>query len=200
VKLVDGQGGSPELAVGTGTIALAWTSTFGRRHEVWAAIFDRNYKQLVAPFQLTNDRVFGAFPQIIWNNDRYVVAFYDPDMPLHAIWGATFDESGKVLTPLTKLTESTRFSRYPSLLPLGDRVLLVFSDTKDGAGGYELYSKMLDKNLASPTTERRITNATGDSIFPIASFGPTGDVGVLFRDDRTGSLHAYFTRLVCQAK
>ncbi len=200
VKLVDGQGGSPELAVGTGTIALAWTTTVGRRHEVWTAIFDRNYKQLVAPFQLTNDRVFGAFPQITWNNDRYVVAFYDPDMPLHAIWGATFDEAGKLLTPLTKLTESPRFSRYPSLLPLGDRVLLVFSDTKDGAGGYELYSKMLDKNLGSPTAERRITNATGDSIFPIASFGPTGDVGVLFRDDRTGSLHAYFTRLVCQAK
>lgn len=200
VKLVDGQGGSPELAVGTGTIALAWTMTIGRRHEVWVAVFDREYKQLVAPFQITNERVAGAFPAIIWNNDRYVVAFYDPDMPLHAIWGATFDEAGKIQTPLTKLTESPRFSRYPSILPLGDRVLLVFSDTKDGAGGYELYSKMLDKNLSKPTVEHRVTNAAGDSIFPIAAFGPTGDVGVLFRDDRSGALHAYFTRLVCQAK
>src|SRR5205085_5974616 len=112
------------------------------------------------------------------------------DSPLHAIWGATFDETGKILTPLKQLTESPRFSRYPSILPLGDRILLVFSDTKDGAGGYELYSKMLDKNLVPMGTERRITNATGDSIFPMAAFGPTGDVGVLFRDDRLGDLHA----------
>ena len=163
-------------------------------------IYSRELKELVPPFKVNTSSVSGAFPTVIWNNDRYVVAFYDPDSPLHAIWGATFDEAGKVLTPLKQLTDSPKFSRYPSILPLGDRVILVFSDTKDAAGGYELYSKMLDKNLGALGAERRITNAIGDSIFPITSFGPTGDVGVLFRDDRLGALHAYFTRLVCQAK
>jgi hypothetical protein len=200
VKLTDGQGGSPELAVGTGSIALAYTETIGRKHDVRVGIYSRELKELVPSFAITTKTVSGAFPVIIWNNDRYVVAFYDPDSTVHAVWGATFDESGKILTPLTKITDSPKFSRYPSILPLGDRVILVWSDTKDSAGGYELYSKMLDKNLAPLGSERRITQATGDSIFPIATFGPTGDVGVLFRDDRLGALHTYFTRLVCQAR
>jgi hypothetical protein len=197
---VDGQSGSPELAIGTGTIALAWTVTIGRRHEIWAAIFDREYNGIGAPFPITNDTVSGVFPGIIWNADRYVVTFYDPDSPLHAIWGYAFDEAGTVRVPLKQLTESPRFTRYPSLLPLGDRAFLVFADTKDGNAGYELYSKMLDRDLNPLSAERRITNAPGDSIFPIAAFGPTGDVGVLFRDDRGGALHAWFTRLVCEAK
>lgn len=200
VKLVDGQGGSPEIAVGTGTIALAYTLTFGKTHEIWAAIYDREYKRLVDPFKITSKTVSGAFPAIVWNKDRYVVAFYDPDSPTHAVWGSAFDEKGGVLVPLTKLTESPRFSRYPTLRPLGDRVLLVWSDTKAGAGGYELFTKMLGANLEAKGAEQRITNATGDSIFPVSTFGPTGDIGVLFRDDRLGTLQTYFTRLVCKAK
>jgi hypothetical protein len=78
-------------------------------------------------------------------------------------------------------------------------MLLVFSDTKDGNGGYELYSKMMDRNLNALGAERRVTNAIGDSVFPISTFGPTGDVGVLFRDNRLGNDHVWFTRLVCQA-
>ncbi len=199
VKLVDGQGGSPDLAVGTGSVGLAYTLTFGKRHEIWAAVYDRAYKRLVEPFRVTDAAVSGVFPVIAWNKDRYVVAFYDPDSSAKAVWGLAFDETGKVLVPLTRLTESPRFSRYPSLLPLGDRLLLVWSDTKAGAGGYELYSKLLDATLVAKGAEQRITNATGDSIFPVSTFGPTGDVGVLFRDDRLGTLQTYFTRLVCKA-
>ncbi len=199
VKLVDDQGGSPELAVGTGTIALAWTRTFGKKHEVWAAVFDREYRQIVSPFRVSTASVGGVFPVVTWNNDRYVIAFYDPDSPLHAIWGMAFDEAGKATIPLKKLTDSPRYTRYPSLLPLGDRMLLVFSDTKDGNRGYELYSKMLDRDLTPLGAERRVTNAIGDSVFPISTFGPTGDVGVLFRDNRLGNDHVWFTRLVCQA-
>lgn len=199
VKLVEGQGGSPELAVGTGSIALAWTVTIGKRHEVWAAVFDREYKTVAPPFKVTTASVSGVFAALTWNSDRYVIAFYDPDSPLHAVWGAAFDEKGASKVPLKKLTDSPRFTRYPSILPLGDRMLLVFSDTKDGNSGYELYSKMLDRELNPLGGERRITNAIGDSVFPVAQFGPTGDVGVLFRDNRLGNDNVWFTRLVCQA-
>ena len=199
VRLVDGQGGSPDLAVGKGTLGLAYTVTAGKRHEIWVSIYDRAYGSVVAPFKVTTATVSGVFPVLVWNVDRYVVAFYDPDSTAKAVWGQAFDEAGKALTPLTKLTESPRFSRYPSLLPLGDRVLLVWSDTKAGAGGYELYSKMLGADLSPKGAEQRITNAAGDSIFPVSTFGPSGDIGVLFRDDRLGSMQTYFTRLVCKA-
>jgi hypothetical protein len=197
VKLVDGQGGGPELAVGLGTLGLTWTVTSGRRRDVWAAIFDRELRPKVRPFRLTSDAISGVFPQIAWNRDRYVVAWYDPDQAKKAVYGATFDEAGAIKQATRALTESPRASRYPALLPLGDRVLLVFSDTKDG-GAYELYTKMLDTNLAAIGGEQRITRAAGDSIFPVATFGPSGDVGVLFRDDRAGGPNTYFTRLVCR--
>jgi hypothetical protein len=45
--------------------------------------------------------------------------------------------------------------------------------------------------------ERRITFAKRDSIYPMAEFGPDGNVGILFRDDRDGEQHVWFTRLGC---
>jgi len=42
-----------------------------------------------------------------------------------------------------------------------------------------------------------VTQAPGDSVYPMASFGPNGDVGILFRDDRIGGQHVFFTRLQC---
>ncbi len=199
-RLVAGQGGAPELAVGLGTIAMAWTETLGKRHDVEVAIFDRELRPKVEPFRVTTPAVSGVFPVITWNADRYVVAFYDPDGAKKAIFAAAYDESGAPVVPLRQVTESPKFSRYPSLLPLGDRLLLTFSDTKDANGGYELYTKMLDRDLGPLGPEQRITRAKGDSVFPVAAFGPDGDVGVLFRDDRLGALHTWFTRLVCRGE
>ncbi|MBW2528943.1 MAG: hypothetical protein JRI23_32505, partial [Deltaproteobacteria bacterium] len=43
-----------------------------------------------------------------------------------------------------------------------------------------------------------LTNAAYDSTDPIAAFGPEGDLGILFRDDRDGGYHhVWFTRLSC---
>lgn len=43
----------------------------------------------------------------------------------------------------------------------------------------------------------RVTRAIGDSVFPHLASGPTGEVGILFRDDRTRADLVWFTRLVC---
>ncbi len=37
----------------------------------------------------------------------------------------------------------------------------------------------------------------GDSLDPTLSFGPKGEVGVLFGDSRSGSKQVYFTHLEC---
>jgi hypothetical protein len=46
--------------------------------------------------------------------------------------------------------------------------------------------------------ERRLTDAIGDSIFPMLAFGPTGEAGVLFRDDRSNGVQVSFTTLECR--
>ena len=89
-------------------------------------------------------------------------------------------------------------SRYPSLLPLGDRALVVYSDDRDANSGYELYSRMFDRELSPIGSEMRLTNAPFDSVYPVTAFGPEGEVAILFRDDRQGGAHhVWFTRLGC---
>ena len=54
------------------------------------------------------------------------------------------------------------------------------------------------KDLDPLGAEVRIPNAPRDSVFPGAAFGPGGDLGVLFRDDReSGKQNIYFSRLGC---
>ncbi|HMI84441.1 MAG TPA: hypothetical protein VK550_10130, partial [Polyangiaceae bacterium] len=84
----------------------------------------------------------------------------------------------------------------PALLPFGDRVLLVWADDRDGNEGYELYAKMLDRRLEPLGAEMRLTTSPGDSIDPIVAFGPGGDAGILFSDNRAGAPQTFFTRLV----
>lgn len=199
VKLVDGPAGAPQIAVGVGSLGVTWDVLEGKNHAVYAAVFARDFSPLVPPFRVTTMSIRGVYPRIAWNDDRYVVTFHDQDSAKKAVYGMAFDEKGAAVVPLKQLTDSPKSSRLPWALPLGDRMLLVFSDNKDGNAGYELYTKMLDKNLGAISPERRVTNAPGDSFNAIASFGPTGDVGVLFRDDRLKEVHTFFTRLVCVA-
>ncbi|PIE05642.1 MAG: hypothetical protein CSA75_03695 [Sorangium cellulosum] len=74
---------------------------------------------------------------------------------------------------------------------------MIFSDDRDSNEGYELYAKMLTARLEATSVEVRITNAQGHSVWPIARFGPNGNAGVLFRDDRYQEQHVFFTKLSC---
>jgi hypothetical protein len=76
-------------------------------------------------------------------------------------------------------------------------VQLVFADDKDQNVGYELYAKQLSRDLVPLEAELRLTFAKGDSVGPLAAFGPSGDIGVLFDDYRDGYAHVYFARLGC---
>ena len=95
------------------------------------------------------------------------------------------------------IAKTPRQARYPAMLPYGDRVLLVWSDNRDQNRGYELYAKTLSRSLDTLAGEMRITDAPGESIDPTMSFGPSGEVGILFGDWRSGESEAYFTRLTC---
>ena len=77
------------------------------------------------------------------------------------IYGAVVDEEGNILTPPTVLATTPEHARYPWLLPLGDRVLVVFSDDRDGNEGYELYAKMMTASLEAASNDLRITTHRG---------------------------------------
>lgn len=193
---------SPQIATGLSSVGVVWTHGDPSKHGIAFQTFGFDLKpKMDKAIELVPDGLSGVFPTIVWSKltEQYLVAYYDPDHTPRAIYATALGEDGKVAIPPKKVTDSPRHSRYPALLPLGDRTLLVWSDDKDQSGGYELYSKMLGNLLDDMGAESRVTSAKGDSVFPIATFGPQGNVGVLFRDDRDGTQEVWFSHLVCEA-
>lgn len=205
VQLTDASSGfadeAPAAAAGRSGIGVAWATGNAITHFIKFQTFTAELEPQSPVITLTTGETDAVYPTVVWNRDRYVVAWFDKSASPKGIYGAAISEDGEVLTPPTPISNPGPFrSRYPFLLPLGDRLLAIYSDDRDQNDGYELYAVMLNADLTRIGSEQRLTFARRDSIYPVAAFGPDGDVGILFRDDRErGEHHVYFTRLACVA-
>lgn len=190
---------SPVLAKGQKTLGLTWAFGDASVGAVEFRAYDLELNPASPEVVVTDGVTKALYPTIVWNTDRYIVAWYDDEIMPRGIFGAALDEAGTVLVPPTRLTDPgpAGRSRYPQLKPLGDRLLLLYADDRDGNDGYELYARSLTPDLAPLTAETRITFAARDSIYPVATFGPEGTLGILFRDDRDGTPQVFFTSLAC---
>lgn len=191
---------APSVAVGLKTVGVAWALGDAMSHLIQFQALSPDLGTPVAPpITVSSGATEAVYPNIVWNKDRYVVAWFDKSASPKAIYAAAVKEDGTLITPATAITHPGAFrSRYPFLRPLGDRLLLAFSDDRDQNGGYEIYTRMITPDLAPLGGEIRVTDAPHDSLYPIASTGPQGFLGILFRDDRDGGEHnIYFTRLAC---
>ena len=189
---------SPVLAVGRPGLGLAWVRGNASVHRVLFAPYTFDLKPNHAPIELTPPNAAGVYPTIVWNRDAFVVAWYEPGGS-NAVFAAAVDGAGTIQTPAKKISDSPRFARDPSILALGDRLLMVYADARDRNSGYELYTRMISRTLDPIGNPARMTTSPGDSVQPQIAFGPQGEVGVLFRDDRPGTPQTYFTHLVCSA-
>jgi hypothetical protein len=191
---------SPSIATGVKTIGAAWFFGTSDNGAVQFQPFSLDLTTPVgAPTTLSDGLGNAVEPVVVWNRDRYVVTWYEKGNTPHAIYGATVDETGKVLLKATAMTTpgNTAHTRFQSLKPLGDRLLFVYASDRDDNDGFELYSQMILPDLTPVTPATRLTDAPGDSISPIAVFGPKGDVAIEFQDSRLGGQDTWFTRLVC---
>lgn len=139
----------------------------------------------------------GEYPRAARLGDGWVVAWHGMTPSSRTIWAVRVSATGERLGIARPVVETRGHARYPYVLGLGDRVLMVYSDDRDGLQGYELYFTMLDASLAQLTPPVRLTENAGDTIFPAAAFGPNGDIGILFRDEPLDWGRVLFTRLVC---
>ena len=184
-----------------GRVGLAWMRRGGDGRAVWFMTADDALHRVGAEARLSPPGQQAVNAALTWSGDRWVVAWYDddPSSPDHEVWGAAVDREGRPLVAARRLTRDPGFSRYPALLPLGDRFLMVWSDDREG-GRYGLFAQVFSLAL-DPLTEAsavtRATTPTTASVYPALSRGPAGDVGVLFRDQRDGRIQTWFTRLRC---
>jgi hypothetical protein len=198
-RLTQQGGESPRVAAGRPGLGIAWTRTRFDGPRVFFRAFDYQLQPLGQEVQLSPQGTPGRYPEIVWNQKNFVAAWTDPTTTRTSVWGAVVDGTGNTVVAAKQISDSPRFARDPSLIPLGDRVIVVFADSRDQNGGFELYSRMLDDRLVPKGPSARLTTHVGDSTSPIAHFGPEGEIGVLFRDDREGAPQTYFTSLVCRA-
>jgi len=202
VKLIDdsGQGQvAPIIAAGKSSLGVVWTRTREAEHQLMFATFDPQLRITSAPTQLTPSMSKSDAAALTYNGSEYVIAWQDDaGTTSKQIFGTVRGERGEVVQRVKQLTQSPKVARYPDLLPYGDRVLLVWSDGRDDPLAWEIYAKTLSASLDSLSGEERLTHTlTSNSIGPRASFGPNGEVGILYTDNVDGAGHAYFTRLAC---
>ena len=188
---------APAVAAGRRSLGVTWVrGEAAQSHRVIFAPFDFELRHL-APATVLSNTAHAVYPTIVYSEPQFIIAWYE-DPPGPNIFGAVRDDLGQEVVRAKVITSGNRHARTPALLPFGDRVLLVWADDRDGNAGYELYTKMLDRRLEPLGPEQRLTNARGDSIDPVLAFGPGGDVGILFSDNRPGVPQTFFTRLGCE--
>jgi hypothetical protein len=194
----------PRIAKGDTELGLVFTVGVGALRQLFFRTLSADLSVLGPEVLLGSGDV--ASSAITWSGDRYVVVWdtqvrsaQGDKVPGAAIRGAAVASDGTVLVPERDVTEPAGFARSEAVLPLGDRLLLVWAEAAPSGGSYALYSKMLGRELVEASLERRVTNGPSDSVNPAAAFGPSGDVAVAFEDLRSGNFQVYATRLACVA-
>ncbi|HEX7668418.1 MAG TPA: putative metal-binding motif-containing protein [Polyangiaceae bacterium] len=140
-----------------------------------------------------------ASSAIAWSRDRYVVVWDTASaVPGPTIHGAAIAADGTVLVSDHAVTAQAPFARSEALLPLGDRLLLAWSEY--AGGSYSIYAKMIGPELLELSPPSRITQGGSDSLNPILAIGPSGAVAVAFEGQTTGLFQVYATRLECVAR
>jgi hypothetical protein len=203
--LIASEGQHPVVAVGPSSYAVAVVHSVGRDHFIQAQTFNTDWSPRSSLTTMTPGRLDGVTPTIVWSGSQYVIAWHDQMGAARDVYVAAINEDGVITHPAHTTVTSSGQSRYPSLLALHDGLtLLLWSDTRDDFGGYELYVTTLSPTLA-PMSERRLTVAKGNSLFAIPAFagsskgkgGPIDRAGVHFQDDRSGVLATWYLPLEC---
>ncbi len=198
----DDQG--PSLAMGTTELGLTWVRDSGTTQSIVYEPFAFDLTGLAAapkPTTLTSATIGGEGPSIAYDkkNDRYVVAFSDPNAAKRVVYGVVVGKDGTIVTPATDASQSPAQARESSIIAFGDRVLFVYGDDRDQNSGYELYAHVLSADLTTELAPPvRVTDAPGDSIEPVLSFAANGNILVIFRDDRGQNPAVWETSLQCQ--
>jgi hypothetical protein len=184
----------PAIALGQSKVGIVFASQVG---DAVHAKFFTTAPDLTAPSALVDvGSTDVQNPGLVSVNGRFLIAWerYDKG-PEASIYGALVDESGNVIVPEQPITSGATFARSFSLLSLGERALMVWADDHDG--NYELYWQMLDSNLQVLIPRTRLTTTPTDTLYPAASFGPSGDIGILYDDWLTGERQSYFLSMGC---
>lgn len=191
---------SPSLVAGTSRIGLLFNMRAEAGRGLGFRSFDFAWEDRTPVVALSARNPDAA--SLTANAGRFIVAWHvvqDDSRPGAQIWGAVLSEQGEVLVADKALTEPAEFARYHSIVALGDRLILLWSEWRSEA--YAIYSRELTPDLDPLGQARLVTPANEEAYAPLAAFGPQGEIGVLFtgRPASAGQPQVLFTSISCDA-
>lgn len=189
---------SPKLALGSRTLGVAYRDGPAGESRVLLLRLDRRtLEPLGDAIPLSGGGA--TAPELVYVAGRYALAWTTriDGFPGPTVQGAVVDEDGVVRAADVPLTGAAPHARSPSLLPLGDRLLLAWSD--DSLGNYEVFSRMVGLDLSFLGPPERLTDEPEVSVRPQLVAGP-GRLGLVFDDRRGGVMNAYYLDLECRAQ
>lgn len=184
---------APSVALGDDALALVFNTPLDGRQVVFRKIgFDLN--TVGEARVISRPNAVGA--SITYNAGNYVVLWHEYDVvPGDAIWGTVLDSSGAPLGEPLRATAAAEFARGHALRALGDRLLLLWTEYRDGA--YELFFRTLAPDLSPLTETIQVTDSGGDVIGATMAIGG-GALGIAYMSYESGAPQVYFTSLRCE--
>jgi len=98
---------------------------------------------------------------------------------------------GDTWNPNKRLTDNTGYSYGPAIAVDGPNIYVVWCDLTPG--NYEIYFKKSDDGGATWTTNKRLTNNAGYSMYPAIAVDGS-DIYVVWNDDTPGNYEIYFKK------
>ncbi len=186
----------PVLALGDRRVAMVFSA--GGVQERWVGFqsFNSDLSEPSGIVQLPASNTAGA--SIVYNGQgRFVVGWHTEDpAPGPAIYAAVMSAGGELLVEPRAVTEPAAFARYHTILPLGDRLLLLWSEWAEGR--YNIRSRELSAELEPLGEAVVVTDFASDAYGPVAALGDD-EIGVLFTafPESGGPQQVFFTRMSC---
>ncbi|MFO0615921.1 MAG: hypothetical protein U0414_25220 [Polyangiaceae bacterium] len=189
---------SPTIAASPASVAIAYTRSDTFVRGLVLSVWKPDLSAALASVPVSSSQSEKGPPAIVWTGDRYVVAWDERGVGAPGIYAASFTADGAPLAPATRVLDAgTHQLRYVSLAVVGDHVALAYASNQDENQGYKVYATLLRFDLASSAPEVRVTSAPSDSVAPTLAVSASGDLGVLYRDERDGDQRVYFSALAC---
>jgi hypothetical protein len=191
-------GESPTIAIGARRVGVAFASAVGNVVRARAFTTAPDLSGVTSVIDVGSKDVQN--PTIVALNGRFAVLWEEyGNGPGKSIWAMTLSEDGAIELAERPIATSPGFARSFAVLPLGDRMLLIWGETPNQGQNatYALMAQTISADLKALDEKAKITNIADSALAPVISPGGDGTIGVAFSVVKGGNMQAHFMRLLC---
>lgn len=171
----------PAVSVADSIVHVAWQGRRDGNEEIYYKRSTNGGASWLPHTRLTYDTSRSYSAAIAALGSSVHVVWYDMRGWNWDIYYKRSTDDGATWTPDIRLTDDLGGSYFPTVVPSGNNIHVVWEDNRDG--DYELYYKRSTDEGETWSTDERLTNDLGYSYFPSVAVSGT-KVHVVWQDDR----------------